>query len=126
MKKVLILTGFCLATASALSAAQAQTADKGPVAQNSNAMATADQPDAAKTNIRQQIQDQLTKSGYTDVTVTPSSFYVHAKNKNGDPVAMVIGPESVTEVTETPMAKAATPGATKTQSTSSPAPASKP
>lgn len=126
MKAFLILTGSCLAMLSVVPAAQAQAADKGPVAQNSNAMAAADQPDASTTNIRRQIQDQLTKNGYTDVTVTPSSFFVHAKDKKGDPVAMVIGPESVTEVTEMPMGQAAKPGATTTPSTSSPAPASEP
>lgn len=82
--------------------AQAQSADKGPVVQNSNAMQSADQTDMAHMNMRQQIQSQMTKAGFTDVTVTPSSFYVRAKDKKGDPVAMVIGPDSFTEVTEVP------------------------
>ena len=42
----------------------------------------------------------------------PSSFYVHAKNKQGDPVAVVIGPEGFTEVTEVPMKTAAGSGTT--------------
>ena len=100
MKKVLTTAGFGLALALGVSCAQAQSADKGPVVQNSNAMSAADQADMTKMPIRQQIQDQMTKAGYTDVTVTPSSFYVRAKDKKGEPVAMVIGPDSVTEVTE--------------------------
>ena len=46
-------------------------------------------------NIRQGIQNNLQQAGYTDVTVTPSSFFVHAKDKQGHPVAMVIGPDVV-------------------------------
>ena len=52
------------------------------------------------TSIRQQIEDHLTKAGYTSVKVMPSSFFVQAKDKKGEPVSMVIGPDSFTEVTE--------------------------
>jgi hypothetical protein len=51
-------------------------------------------------NLREHLQDQLTKAGYTSIKIMPSSFYVQAKDKKGDPVAMVIGPDSFTEVTE--------------------------
>ena len=47
---------------------QAQSADKGPVVQNSQAIASADQDGTKLMNIRQQIQDQMTKVGYTDVS----------------------------------------------------------
>ena len=99
-----------IGSASAASAATTPAVDAGPVKQNSQAMAAADQMPAM--NMRQQLQDQLTKAGFTDITVTPSSFYVHAKNKQGDPVAMVIGPEGFTEVTEMPMTTAAGSGTT--------------
>ena len=48
-------------------------------------------------NIRQQVPAQVTKAGATDVTVTPSSFLVRAEDKQGNPVAPVIGQESFTE-----------------------------
>ena len=51
-------------------------------------------------NLSQQLREQLTKAGYTSIKVMPSSFYVQAKDKKGDPVAMVIGPDTFTEVTE--------------------------
>ena len=102
MKQVLLISGCSLALLAGVVVAQAQSADQGPVVQNSQAMAAADQAGAKPVAIRQQIQDQMTKAGYTDVTVTPSSFYVRAKDKKGDPVAMVIGPDSVMEVTEIP------------------------
>ena len=44
------------------------------------------------TNIRQELQDQLAKAGYTSVKITPSSFFIEAKDKQGNPVQMVIGP----------------------------------
>ncbi len=102
-----------IAGASAASAATAPAVDAGPVRQNSKAMATADQMPAM--NMRQQLQDQLSKAGLTNITVTPSSFYVHATNKQGDPVAMVIGPEGFTEVTELPVKTTASSDATATK-----------
>ncbi len=89
-------------------AAAAGSPDAGPVVENSKAMNADDQADMSHMNMRQQIQSQMTKVGFTDVTVTPSSFYVRGKNKQGEPVAMVIGPDSFTEVTEIPQ-KAPTP-----------------
>ena len=87
-----------ISSAVAANAAQTPAVDAGPVVQNSDAMEAADA--LAPMNIRQQIQSQLTKAGYTDVTIMPSSFYVRAKDKKGNPMEMVIGPDSFTEVTE--------------------------
>ncbi len=97
-----------LAGVAGANAATTPATDAGAVVQNSQAVAAADQMPAM--NMRQQLQDQMTKAGYTDVMVTPSSFYVHAKNKQGDPVAMVIGPEGFTEVTEIPVKASAGSG----------------
>ncbi len=80
-----------------------------PVIADADAMKGADE--LHRTNIQQQLQDQLAKAGYTDVKIAPSSFFIRAKDKKGDPVAMVVGPDSFTEVTE--IAKA--PGATAQQ-----------
>lgn len=111
MTNMLLGVGSSLLLMAGVAAANAATmpaTDAGPVVQNGQAMAAADQ--LPKMNMRQQLQDQLTKAGFTDVTVTPSSFYVHAKDKQGDPVAMVIGPEGFTEVTEMPVRTAAGSG----------------
>lgn len=119
MKTMLMMTGAALVFSGGLAANTAFAADTpngvdaGPVVQNSQAMAAADQA-GTPMNMRQQIKAQLTKDGYTDVNVMPSSFYVHAKNKAGDPVAMVIGPDSFTEVTDVSAGKtAAAPSTTK-------------
>jgi hypothetical protein len=110
MKNTILTAGSALLLiAGAATAQAAQPANAGPVVQNSQAMKTADQGSTAPMTIRQQIQTQLTKDGYTNVTITPSSFYVHAKDKQGHPVAMVIGPDSFTEVTEVAPKTAANP-----------------
>ena len=127
MTKTLLGVGSALVLLAGVGAANAATTpavDAGPVVQNSRAMAATDQMPAM--NMRQQLQDQMTKAGYTDVTVTPSSFYIHAKNKQGDPVAMVIGPESFTEVTEIPAPKTATGSMAGAPPAGTTAPAAKP
>ena len=50
-------------------------------------------------NLRQQLQSQLSGAGYTDIKITPSSFFIQAKDKSGNPVSMVVGPDTFTEVT---------------------------
>ena len=68
-----------------------------PVIADTDAMKAADE--LHHTNIRQELQDQLATAGYTSVKITPSSFFIEAKDKQGNPVQMVIGPDSFTEVT---------------------------
>ncbi len=103
MKRVIISIGsaalLAMGVATASAATNAMSKDAGPVIENSRAMAAADQASHSM-NMRQQLTDQLTKDGYTAVSVMPSSFFVRAKDKAGNPVAMVIGPDSFTEVTE--------------------------
>ena len=116
-----VLLSASAVAANAGTATQAAT-DAGPVIQNSQAMTAADQM-GHPVNMSQQIQDQLTKDGYSTITVMPSSFFVRAKDKAGNPVAMVIGPDSFTEVTEV-MPKTAANGvpAPKTGGTDDPTP----
>jgi hypothetical protein len=54
----------------------------------------------ASPQIRQEIRDQLAKAGLTDIKVVPEEYVVHAKNKGGNPVVMVVGPNSFLEMTE--------------------------
>jgi hypothetical protein len=51
-------------------------------------------------SMRQQVQDNLQKAGFTDIKVMPESFLVRAKDKDGNPIMMVINPDSVTALTE--------------------------
>lgn len=50
-------------------------------------------------HISQKLRNDLTKAGFTNITIMPSSFLVRAKDSEGNPMMMVINPDSVTEVT---------------------------
>lgn len=47
-------------------------------------------------NLPQQIRSKLQNSGFTDITVVPQTFAVSAKDRDGDPVMMMIGPHTMT------------------------------
>ena len=51
-------------------------------------------------HMSQKLHDDLTKAGFTDITIMPSSLLVRAKDAQGNSVMMVINPDSLTEVTE--------------------------
>lgn len=69
---------------------------KGQTATNANPAATS----AANMHIARKLRADLTKAGYTDITIMPSSFFIQAKNSDGNPVTMMISPDSVTALTE--------------------------
>ena len=50
--------------------------------------------------ISQRLRDDLSKADFTSITIMPSSFLVRAKDSQGNPVMMVINPNSLTEVTQ--------------------------
>jgi hypothetical protein len=86
---LLLGTGFA---GSALAATD--TAPAGSTSQNAA-------PDAqAPAHLSQKLRDDLTKAGFTDINIMPSSFVVRAKDSQGKPVMMVINPDSLTKVTE--------------------------
>jgi hypothetical protein len=60
--------------------------------------------------IPQTIQKELQSAGFRDVQVMPSSFLVTAKDKNGHPVMIRIGPHSTTILTEVPFSDSSTTG----------------
>jgi hypothetical protein len=93
-----LIAGAAAANAAETANTQKTPSYAAPVVADANAMKSADE--MQHTNLRQQLQDQLQKAGYTQVKITPSSFFVQAKDKKGDPVAMVIGPDSFAEVTD--------------------------
>jgi len=49
--------------------------------------------------IQQQLHQDLTTAGYTDIRIVPGSFLVRAKDKQGQTTEMMISPHSMTEVT---------------------------
>ena len=101
--------------------AATDTAPTGAV--NSQTATPNKQPPA---HVSQKLRDDLTKAGFTNITIMPSSFLVRAKNSEGNPMMMVINPDSVTEVTakSTPAVSGAMKG-TANSSIPSPAPSAK-
>ena len=50
--------------------------------------------------LRAQVRSNLQQAGFSDVKIMPDSFLVQAKDKSGNPVSMIINPNSVTEVVD--------------------------
>src|SRR5689334_1424447 len=75
-------------------AALAQSSTSNPSTPSNSASAQKSQ--SLPTEIRQKLQ----RDGFTDIQVVPSSFLIQAKDKDGDPVMMMIGPNSMTMLTQ--------------------------
>jgi hypothetical protein len=104
MKSLVIISAAVLITGSSLAQAPSP---QNPPAQNQPAQSQTQSNQAAGSggqaqnqSIRQQLQRNLQQSGYTDIKIMPESFLVRAKDKDGNPVMMVINPDSVTAITE--------------------------
>lgn len=93
-----ILTAAGVALAFALPAAAQQTAQPNQ-SHNSSASQGQQQAGSSGMNIRQTIIQDLEKAGYKNVQVAPASFVAQATDKQGQPVMMVINPDSVTTIT---------------------------
>jgi hypothetical protein len=52
-------------------------------------------------HMSQKLHDDLTKAGFTDITIMPQSLLVRAKDAQGNPVMMVVNPDSLTDVAGT-------------------------
>ena len=70
-------------------------------------------------NLPAQIRSKLEQDGFTDVNVVPGSFLVSAKDKGGDPVTMIIGPNSMMMLTQVPSSNNATTGSSAAKENSS-------
>ena len=51
-------------------------------------------------HLSQKLRDDLTKAGFTDITIMPASLIVRAKDAQGNSIMMVINPDSLTDVAE--------------------------
>lgn len=49
--------------------------------------------------IQQQLRQDLSKAGYSDIKIVAGSFLVQAKDRQGNETEMMISPHSMTEVT---------------------------
>jgi hypothetical protein len=103
MRKISLLAALPLALTTA---ALAQNA--GPTQQKDQSRPNAAQQKGGQNSgqsaeaIQERVRQNLQQAGFTDIKLMPSSFLVRAKDQAGNPVLMVINPDSVTAVTEVP------------------------
>lgn len=93
MKRSLLTGAAILLSMSSVAMAQTATAPSSAAA-NPPAMDKANGP-----NVSQKLSENLKQAGFTDVKIMPDSFIVHAKDKSGDPVTMLIDANSMTVFT---------------------------
>lgn len=85
-----------LATALIAGAAFAQGTNSSSTATNTNnPPSTSNTSGASSQSLPHELEAKMRDQGFTDVKVVPGSFIVSAKDKQGDPVTMVIGPHSL-------------------------------
>jgi hypothetical protein len=97
MKLSVIAAGTALMLVPAAAMAQSTTpaATTPPPAQ-----ADTSQSSVNAGSLRGHVRDMLSSAGFSDIRIMPSSFMIHAKDKDGNPVLMSVSPDSVTEVSE--------------------------
>ena len=95
MRARLLASAILLAALAPCAAyAQSNTTNSTTANQGSSATSTT-QPNQTAQALPHEIKQKLQQQGFTDVQVIPGSFIVSAKDKQGDPVNMVIGPHSM-------------------------------
>jgi len=86
---------FCLPMVAAISLLAVPAFAQGDSSKNSSSQS----PESMQ-QIAQDLKQDLSKAGYTDIQVAPGSFLVHAKDKKGQPTEMMVTPNSLTAITE--------------------------
>lgn len=61
---------------------------------------TGTKDDGAARSLPQKIRDKLQSEGFKDVEVVPNSFIVRARDKDDNPIMMLIGPNGTTMITQ--------------------------
>src|ERR1051326_9617729 len=56
----------------------------------------------ATEDVSKKLHDDLTARGFTDVKLVPQGFLVRAKDKDGNPLVMLVGPNSMTVLSGSP------------------------
>lgn len=84
--------------------AVAQQTDQSPSTDSASTIG-APMPGMNASSIRNHLMQDLKKAGYTNVKIVPASFVAEAKDKQGHPVTMLIGPDSFTTITEVPQSQ---------------------
>ncbi|MFZ0767171.1 PRC-barrel domain-containing protein [Bradyrhizobium sp.] len=95
--RTFLLTGAALMVLSQAAMAQSPNTATQP---NATQNQTSSSPTAQPQHLRSNLRNALEKAGYKDIRVAPTSFMVRARDTDGNPVVMAIGPDSFTEVAD--------------------------
>lgn len=95
MRTAFVIVAATLMAASAASAQSANSSSTSPSGSGSQ-----QSPMQNQAPIGTKIHDNLQAAGFTNIQVMPSSFLVRAKDQDGNPVMMVVNPDSVTAITD--------------------------
>ena len=103
LRKFIIPAAFAFAIATPALAATAGSSTSGSRTQDSGAQQSTQQENttgqATTANDCAEAAQQLLSGPLTDIRVMPQSFLVRAKDQDGNPVMMVINPDSLMAVT---------------------------
>jgi hypothetical protein len=97
--KAMVPAAICVALAWPALAATTPPSNGASGSSNGAAISENNGSQASAPRISQKLQRSLTQAGYTDVQIVPESFLINAKDKSGNPVMMMVTPDSMTEVT---------------------------
>ena len=107
MRKLLISTLVTIAwVVPALAQGAPKNASVPPKAaqdQTTPPKAAQDQDESLKQGVQaieRNVQTSLAQAGFTDVQMIPTSFLVRAKDPDGNPIMLTLGPDSVGQSTE--------------------------
>jgi hypothetical protein len=95
MRTAFVIVAATLMAASAASAQSASSTSTPPSGSGSQ-QSSIQNPAPIGTNIQKNLQ----AAGFTNIQVMPSSFLVRANDQDGNPVMMVVNPDSITAITE--------------------------
>ena len=107
MRLILLATGTALLLCTTAAVAQINAPNTSTAAPSAN---SANNSTNTTTPLRDNIRGMLQKSGFTDISMLPSSFIIRAKDQQGNPVVMSVSPDSVTELSELGTSGANGPG----------------
>lgn len=99
MRKLLLAAVFMASAAALPALAQTNSANNDSANGNTGTTAAASHATTSPAQIEQDLRQDLSKAGYTNIKIMPGSFLVHAKDSKGNPTEMMVSPNSVTEVT---------------------------
>ena len=100
VKKFVVATAIAIALATpAFAATTTSNAGSSPATPSAATNQHQGGNQASTPAIAQKLHNGLAQAGFTDIHVMPQSFLVRAKDQDGNPVMMIINPNSMTAVT---------------------------